>query len=195
MANAASNLCWDISGGSTSAGALIQQYTCTAVSPEYFQLKAVSGGYQVLSANLSNGCVDVVSASTASGANLEQNVCSGTANQIFTASVVGSGTGTSQPTVSLSPTALSFGTVAMGTKSTQTVKLTNSGTASLTVSSDTLSGTGFSVSGLTFPLTVAAGQSASFSVAFAPAVSGSASGSLSLASNATNSPTALALNG
>ena len=195
LTSASSKNCWDVSGGSGSAGAQIQQYTCTAVWPEYFQLKAVSGGYELLSGNMASGCIDVVGASTSSGAHLEQNPCTGVANQIFTASVVGSGTGTSQPQVSLSPTTLSFGTLVLGTNSTQTVKLTNSGTASLTVSSDTLSGTGFSVSGLTFPLTVAAGQSVSFSVAFAPAASGSLSGSFSLISNATNSPTALALSG
>jgi hypothetical protein len=195
LASASSKYCWDVSGGSGSAGAQIQQYTCTAVWPEYFQLKPVSGGYELLSGNMAGGCVDIIGASTSSGAHLEQNGCTGVANQIFTASVVGSGTGTSQPQVSLSSTTLSFGTVLLGTTSTQTVKLTNSGTASLTVSNDTLSGTGFSISGLTFPLTLAAGQSTNFSVAFAPAASGSVSGSLSLVSNATNSPNALSLSG
>ena len=78
-----SNLCWDVTGGSGSAGALIQQYTCFAVWPEIYQLKAVSGGYEILSANMTNGCLGVVGASTASGANIEQNTCVGSANQIF----------------------------------------------------------------------------------------------------------------
>ncbi len=195
LTSASSKNCWDVSGGSGSAGAQIQQYACTAVWPEYFQLKVVSGGYELLSGNMASGCIDVVGASTSSGAHLEQNTCTGVANQIFAASVVGSGTGTSQPQVSLSSTTLGFGTVLLGASSTQTVKLTNSGTASLTVSSDTLAGTGFSISGLSFPLTLAAGQSTNFNVAFAPAASGSVSGSLSLVSNATNSPTALALTG
>src|SRR6185503_9660906 len=78
-----SNLCWDVAGGSGAAGALIQQYNCVAVTPEYFQLKTVSGGYQILSANLTNGCLGVVGASTASGAKIEQNTCGSSANQIF----------------------------------------------------------------------------------------------------------------
>jgi hypothetical protein len=53
------------------------------VWPEYYQLKAVSGGYEILSGNMTNGCLDVVGASTASGANIEQNTCIGSANQIF----------------------------------------------------------------------------------------------------------------
>jgi Ricin-type beta-trefoil lectin domain-like len=47
------------------------------------QLKAASGGYEILSANMPNGCLDVVGASTASGAHIEQNICTGSANQIF----------------------------------------------------------------------------------------------------------------
>jgi hypothetical protein len=54
-----------------------------AVWPEYYQLKAVSGGYEILSGNMTNGCLDVVGASTASGAHIEQNTCTGSANQIF----------------------------------------------------------------------------------------------------------------
>jgi arabinan endo-1,5-alpha-L-arabinosidase len=83
LVSAASNLCWDVAGGSGSAGALIQQYTCGAFWPEYYQLKAVSGGYEILSGNMTNGCLDVVGASTASGAHIEQNTCTGSANQIF----------------------------------------------------------------------------------------------------------------
>jgi len=83
LVSAASNLCWDVTQGSASAGALIQQYTCVAVPPEYYQLKALSGGYQILSANMANGCLDIVGASTASGAKIEQNTCIGSANQIF----------------------------------------------------------------------------------------------------------------
>src|SRR6266478_3808053 len=83
LVSAASNLCWDVAGGSGSAGALIQQYTCVAAWPEYYQLKAVSGGYEILSADMSNGCLDVVGASTASGAHIEQNTCTGSANQMF----------------------------------------------------------------------------------------------------------------
>jgi hypothetical protein len=84
LVSAASNLCWDVAQGSSSAGALIQQYSCVAVLPEYYQFKAISGGYEILSASMTNGCLEVVGASTASGANIEQNTCTGTANQIFT---------------------------------------------------------------------------------------------------------------
>src|SRR5713226_5765487 len=59
----------------------------------------------------------------------------------------------------------------------------------------TVSGSGFSASGLTPPLTLAAGQAASFSVVFAPTASGAGTGSVSVVSNATNSPATIALSG
>ncbi len=97
--------------------------------------------------------------------------------------------------LSLSPASLDFGDVAVGSSSSQTVTLTNSGTASVTISQADLTGTGFSLSGLPLPLTLATGQATTFSVTFAPANSGSATGSLSLNSDAANSPTTLSLAG
>jgi Abnormal spindle-like microcephaly-assoc'd, ASPM-SPD-2-Hydin len=96
--------------------------------------------------------------------------------------------------VTASPTSLSYGNVNVGSSSSKTVTLTNTGNASVNVSSDSVSGAGFSISGLA-PLTLGAGQSTTFSVNFAPAATGSVSGSVSVASNATNSPTLIALTG
>src|SRR6202035_2343729 len=62
--------------------------------------------------------------------------------------------------------------------------VTNNGGSSVTITQASPSGTGYSVTGLSLPLTLAANQSASFSVAFAPLSAGSAPGSLSLISNA-----------
>ncbi len=95
--------------------------------------------------------------------------------------------------LTLNPTSLDFGDVTVGNSSTQTVTLTNSGTASVTISQADLTGTGFSVNSIL--LTLAAGQTTTFDVTFAPATSGSATGSLSLLSDAANSPTTLSLAG
>src|SRR5207245_1690050 len=56
-------------------------------------------------------------------------------------------------------------------------------------------GPGFSISGLTFPLTLPPGQSSAFNVQFAPTATGSVSGSVSLVSDAPNSPSTIALSG
>jgi hypothetical protein len=68
------------------------------------------------------------------------------------------------------------------------------GTAPVTISQAAASA-GFTLSGPALPVTLAAGQSASFTVRFAPTTSGAVNGSLSLASNATNSTAAVALSG
>src|SRR5215469_11235294 len=51
-------------------------------------------------------------------------------------------------TLSATPTSASFGNVPIGTANTQSFQLKNIGTSSLTISSATMSGTGFSMSGL-----------------------------------------------
>src|SRR3989442_13987908 len=81
---------------------------------------------------------------------------------------------------------LSWGNVKVGTSQTQQVTITNSGGTTVTISQATTTGTGFSASGLALPLTLASGQSQSFTLTFAPQVAGTVSGSISLASDATN---------
>ena len=57
------------------------------------------------------------------------------------------------------------------------------------VSSDNVTGSASAVTGLSFPVTIPAGQHAQFTVTFTPSGLGAASGSVSFASNASNSPT------
>ncbi len=68
-------------------------------------------------------------------------------------------------------------------------------TSSVSITAISVSGAGFSASGLTLPLTLAGGQSATLSVVFAPTISGTATGSVAVTSNATNSPATVALSG
>jgi hypothetical protein len=104
------------------------------------------------------------------------------------------GTGVTM-TLALSPTSLNFGNVAVGRSSTLSVKISNTGTAAVTISSASLSGTVFRLSDLTLPLSLGAGQSTSFRVTFAPAATGAFSGTVSLKSNATDSPSTERLSG
>ena len=75
-----------------------------------------------------------------------------------------------------------FGNVQIGTSS-QGVTLTNRGTASLTISAYSVSGTGFSLTGLSLPKTLNGGDTTTFTVTFAPTAAGAASGSLTITSN------------
>jgi len=104
------------------------------------------------------------------------------------------GTGV-QAALTITPSSFSFGNVVVGTTNSQTIQLSNTGTATLTVSQVSVTGSGFSTSGLTLPLSVNAGQSTTFNVQFAPASTGSASGNLTITSNAPGSPATVALTG
>src|SRR5260370_9208608 len=98
--------------------------------------------------------------------------------------VLVSGTGIAPPPspiqtylISASTNRLGFGNVIVGSVGgTQTVALTNSGNSTVTVSQVNVTGAGFSVSGISLPLTLAAGQNASLSVGFAPIAAGSIAG-------------------
>ena len=109
-------------------------------------------------------------------------------------SLSGSGTAT-QPQLTISPASVAFGSVSVGSSGSQTVTLTNPGNAALTVTQATPSGTGFSMSGASMPMTINAGSSASFTAKFSPTTAGSATGSISVVSNAPGSPAAIALTG
>jgi hypothetical protein len=90
---------------------------------------------------------------------------------------------------------VSFGSVATGTSNSQTITLSNAGVVSVTISQALVSGSGMSTTGMTTPLTIAAGKTASFNVVFDPAASGAVAGSVTLVSNATDSPLSIALSG
>jgi len=106
-----------------------------------------------------------------------------------------SGTGVSQGTLTANPTSLAFGNVQVGSSTSLSETLTNTGGSSLTISAAVASGTGFSLSGLTLPLTLTAGQSTSFTVLFSPTASGAASGSVSITSNGSNPSLSIPLSG
>ncbi len=97
-----------------------------------------------------------------------------------------SGTSTAQGQLALAPNALNFGNTMVGTSASKTSSLSASG-SSVTVSSASLSSAEFSLTGISMPVTIPAGQSVPVTVTFSPQTSGTASAVLSVASNAGNS--------
>lgn len=104
------------------------------------------------------------------------------------------GTGTTAGQLTVSPASPNFGNVTLGTSSSLSGTLTASGVA-VTVSSASGSNSQFVLSGLSFPLTLSAGQTAGFTVAFTPQASGTVSGTLSFLNSAPGSPTIQSLSG
>jgi hypothetical protein len=105
-----------------------------------------------------------------------------------------SGTGTLSGQLTINPAPLNFGSVPVGSTKMQPITVAASG-ASVTVSSDSVSNSQFALTGASFPLTIAAGQAVSLNVAFTPGSSGTQSGMLSIASNASNPQTSVSLTG
>jgi Cep192 domain 4/Protein of unknown function (DUF1573)/Abnormal spindle-like microcephaly-assoc'd, ASPM-SPD-2-Hydin len=112
-----------------------------------------------------------------------------------TLSMALSGTGVAMGALSSNPTSLSFGSVQIGNNQALSETVTNTGGSSVTISQVGISGTGFTLSGITAPVTLAAGQNVSFSVTFTPQASGSASGSVTVTSNASNPTLSIAVSG
>jgi hypothetical protein len=111
--------------------------------------------------------------------------------------------GTSSATLStpsagaLSPNfpSVSFGNVLVGSAMTQNLSVTNTGTATVSISQTTSSGSGFTVVGGSAPTSIPVGQVSTIQVQFAPQTAGAASGNVSIVSNASNSPLMIPLSG
>jgi hypothetical protein len=109
-------------------------------------------------------------------------------------SMVGTGVATNSTLVA-NPGSVAFGNVSVGSSSPQTITVTNTGNASATISAISATGTGFSATGLSVPVTLAANQSTSFSAQFAPTSVGAVSGSILITSTASNPTTSITLSG
>src|SRR5580698_1908767 len=97
--------------------------------------------------------------------------------------------------LSAAPASVSFGNVQIGTSQTVSDTLSNTGGTSLTVTQAAATGAGFSISGLSLPITLAPGQSATFSVIFGPQSAGAANGNLALTNDGSSSTLNIALSG
>jgi hypothetical protein len=103
------------------------------------------------------------------------------------------------PAVTLTPTSLTFTSTTIGaTTAAQVVTIKNSGTAALTLTSETITGTNatsFLKSATTCGASLAVAATCTVSVEFKPAAAGVLTASLSIADNATGSPQAVVLKG
>jgi Abnormal spindle-like microcephaly-assoc'd, ASPM-SPD-2-Hydin len=106
------------------------------------------------------------------------------------------GTGTASGTgkLSISPSSIGFGNVDVGSSSAQTSNLTATG-GSVRVSSASSNNSEFAISGISFPLTITAGQSVEAKIVFSPTKAGTASATLTISSNASNSTAEGSANG
>jgi hypothetical protein len=103
--------------------------------------------------------------------------------------------GAAVPGLKLSKSSVAFGDVTVKTAATETVTLTSSGTAALIIRAGAVTGTGFSATGMSYPVTLEPGKTASLSIKFDPTANGSASGTVKLTTNTSAGTAAIALSG
>ncbi|MFZ0816457.1 MAG: choice-of-anchor D domain-containing protein [Candidatus Sulfotelmatobacter sp.] len=140
----------------------------------------------------SNCTLSVTFTPTASGLRSGQIVIQdGAAGSPHVISLSGIG---SSAVVTLAPTNLTFSAQQLGTSSAaQTVTLTNSGNAALSISN--IQATGDYSQTNNCPSTLSAGSNCTFNITFTPTVAGTRTGSVSLSDNLSNSPQTVTLTG
>src|SRR5712671_5675532 len=94
-----------------------------------------------------------------------------------------------------SATTVNFGNVRMGSTSLRTLTLTNTGTAAVMISDATVFGSAFRIIGVASAVSLAPGETQPLQVEFAPKAGGSSSGSLVVASDASDPALTLPLSG
>jgi hypothetical protein len=100
------------------------------------------------------------------------------------------------PALTVNASTISFGAVVVNNSTTQTVTLTSSGTAALTINSISLTGNGFSRSSVTLPAKLNPGQTLNLTLTFNPTTVGAATGQLTISSNSsTNATVTIGLSG
>lgn len=93
--------------------------------------------------------------------------------------------------LSADATSIAFGIVPVNTLVTQSVELTSSGVLPIAIVAATVQGVGFSITGTTFPLTLAVGQPVTVEVTFDPTAVGATTGQLNFLSTAVTNDVAV----
>lgn len=112
------------------------------------------------------------------------NINDATANNAHTVPISGTGVA---PTADITPSALTFGSVRVGSSGTDSFTITNNGTADLVLSGLTMAGTNpndFKLTLPTLPLTIKPGANISIAVIFSPTAAGSRTATATITNSA-----------
>jgi hypothetical protein len=97
--------------------------------------------------------------------------------------------------LSATPSSVNFGSVTIGLMNSQSISLTNTGSANVQISRASVAGAGFKLTGLSASTIISPGESVTFNVSFRPSSATALAATASIYSNASNSPLQLALSG
>jgi fibronectin type 3 domain-containing protein len=173
------------SGSLTGAGtdACTVTLTSAATNATAVNLASSSGAVTV------PGSVTIAAGATS--ASFTATATAASTNQIATLTATASGISktfaltlnATTPTLTFGSSNVAFGSVSLNTPATQSVTMSSTGTAPVTISTGSVTGAGFTLPGAKFPMTLNPGQTSALEVQFDPATTGAATGTVALASN------------
>lgn len=176
----------------TNTGGASVTVSNAAASGTGFQLSGITTPL-TLNASQSATFTVAFAPQAAGAASGSVTITSDASNPTLTMSLTGTGT-TAVGQLAVTPATLNLGSVVVGTSASASGRLTASG-ANVTITGASTNNSVFTISGLSLPIIVPAGQSASFTITFSPLTTGSANATVTLASNAQPSTTIESLTG
>ena len=170
---------------SATVGSAFSYQITASNTPSSYGATSLPAG---LTVNTSSGLISgTPTAAGTSTVTLSATNGAGTGSATLTLTIAAAG-----PTLSINATSVGFGNVGLNTPATQSVTLTSTGTAAVTVNSavlTALTGTGFTFSGPTLPVTLTPTQVATLEVQFDPTAAGAATAQLTITSNSSTNGT------
>ncbi|MEU8074851.1 ThuA domain-containing protein [Catellatospora citrea] len=184
------------SGGSpvtiTNTGGTAAVISAVSASSQF----AASGCVGTLAAGATCAITVTFSPTSAGAKTGTLTVTSNASNPSLTVGLTGTGTTVQTPaTLAASPTSIAFPNTNVGSTITRTTQISNTGGTTASISSVAVSGTGFSLSANGCGSALAPGASCTVTVAFTPTSAGAKSGTLTVASSASNPALSVGLTG
>jgi len=158
-----------------------------------FTLKGITTPL-VLAAGATANCTLAFTPTVIATLTASATIISNATDASLSLSMSGSGIAATR-TLTVTPSSLNFGNEPVGSANTLSVSLKNTGNSKITVSGVSVTATDVTAGGGVSGATLAPGQTATLSVTFAPKQAETVSGSVKISSNATGSPTSLAVAG
>ena len=165
-----------------NAGTAELDISAIALTGTGFSLGSVTAPLQIAPNASKSFTVSFAPTTVTTSAQATISIASNDANSPLTVPVSGTSI-KSSASWQLTPTGITFASIAAQGTESQTVTLSNTGNAPITINATKITGAAFSMSGATPGTTLAAGQQLTFQVSFHPVAAGNSSGSLTLTSS------------
>jgi hypothetical protein len=176
-----------------NTGATTVTISAWSSSNSAFTLKGITTPL-ALSAGATANCTLVFTPTLVGTLAANMTISSNATDGRLTLALNGSGIAATR-TLAVTPASLNFGNEAVGSSNTLSVTLKNTGNSKIIVSGVSATAADVVAAGGITGATLAPGQSATLSVAFAPKQAETVSGSVKISSNATGSPTSVGVAG